>query len=558
MLTQSYLCGAANDQLIYQTLGQYFDLIVSRFPDNQALVSCHQDIRWTYRELQQQVDLFATGLLKLGLEKGDRLGIWGPNSADWLITQMASAKIGVILVCLNPAYRISELEYALKKVECKAIVTAPKFKSSDYLDMLQQLLPELSLSQPGKLKSALLPELRLVIRMGDEISPGMFNFSDVAACGTEQQHQQMAKIQQQLLPDDPINIQFTSGTTGFPKGATLSHCNILNNAYLCGVGMKFSDQDRLCIPVPLYHCFGMVLGNLTCITHGATIVYPNDAFDPLLTLKACEQEKCTALHGVPTMFISELDHPQFSSFNLKTLRTGIMAGAPCPVEVMNRVIKQMNMSEILIGYGQTELSPLNHLTLPHDPIEKRVNTVGRAVPRIEVKIINDENHVVAIGQKGEVCTRGYSVMKGYWNDPEQTAKTIDDAGWLHSGDLGVMDAAGYLTIVGRIKDMVIRGGENIYPREVEEFLYSHPDIQEVQVFGVPDIHMGEEICAWIKTKVSNTLTGEQVRTFCQGKITHYKVPRYIEFVQDYPMTVTGKIQKFKMRETMIQQLKNNQ
>ena len=558
MLTQSYLCGAANDQLIYQTLGQYFDLIVSRFPDNQALVSCHQDIRWTYRELQQQVDLFATGLLKLGLEKGDRLGIWGPNSADWLITQMASAKIGVILVCLNPAYRISELEYALKKVECKAIVTAPKFKSSDYLDMLQQLLPELSLSQPGKLKSALLPELRLVIRMGDEFSPGMFNFSDVAACGTEQQHQQMAKIQQQLLPDDPINIQFTSGTTGFPKGATLSHCNILNNAYLCGVGMKFSDQDRLCIPVPLYHCFGMVLGNLTCITHGATIVYPNDAFDPLLTLKACEQEKCTALHGVPTMFISELDHPQFSSFNLKTLRTGIMAGAPCPVEVMNRVIKQMNMSEILIGYGQTELSPLNHLTLPHDPIEKRVNTVGRAVPRIEVKIINDENHVVAIGQKGEVCTRGYSVMKGYWNDPEQTAKTIDDAGWLHSGDLGVMDAAGYLTIVGRIKDMVIRGGENIYPREVEEFLYSHPDIQEVQVFGVPDIHMGEEICAWIKTKVSNTLTGEQVRTFCQGKITHYKVPRYIEFVQDYPMTVTGKIQKFKMRETMIQQLKNNQ
>ena len=471
---------------------------------------------------------------------------------------MASAKIGVILVCLNPAYRISELEYALKKVECKAIVTAPKFKSSDYLDMLQQLLPELSLSQPGKLKSALLPELRLVIRMGDEISPGMFNFSDVAACGTEQQHQQMAKIQQQLLPDDPINIQFTSGTTGFPKGATLSHCNILNNAYLCGVGMKFSDQDRLCIPVPRYHCFGMVLGNLTCITHGATIVYPNDAFDPLLTLKACEQEKCTALHGVPTMFISELDHPQFSSFNLKTLRTGIMAGAPCPVEVMNRVIKQMNMSEILIGYGQTELSPLNHLTLPHDPIEKRVNTVGRAVPRIEVKIINDENHVVAIGQKGEVCTRGYSVMKGYWNDPEQTAKTIDDAGWLHSGDLGVMDAAGYLTIVGRIKDMVIRGGENIYPREVEEFLYSHPDIQEVQVFGVPDIHMGEEICAWIKTKVSNTLTGEQVRTFCQGKITHYKVPRYIEFVQDYPMTVTGKIQKFKMRETMIQQLKNNQ
>ena len=555
MLTQSYLCGSSDQQLIYQTLGQYFDHICLKYPDNEALVSCHQNIRWTYRQLQQQVDNFATGLLALGLKKGDRIGIWGPNSAQWLVTQLASAKVGAILVCLNPAYRLSELEYALKKVECHTIVIAPAFKSSDYLGMMQQLLPELGeLPALGELQTSTLPHLRHVIRMGDQVTAGMHNFAQVAWLGTPAHHQQMTQLQTTLLPDDAINIQFTSGTTGHPKGATLTHCNILNNAYLCGAGMQFTDQDRLCIPVPLYHCFGMVLGNLACIAHGATIVYPNDAFDPLLTLKACDEERCTALHGVPTMFISELDHAQFSSFDLSSLRTGIMAGSPCPVEVMHRVIDQMNMHEVLIGYGQTEVSPLNHLTLPQDPIEKRVNSVGRAVPRIEIKIINDDNQVVAIGEKGEVCTRGYSVMKGYWNDPEQTANTIDDAGWLHSGDIGCMDGEGYLQIVGRIKDMLIRGGENIYPREVEEFLYGHPDIQEVQVFGIPEPKMGEEVCAWIKLKAGKVVTSEQIKAYCQGQITHFKIPRFIEFVDDYPMTVTGKIQKFKMRELMFTKL----
>jgi fatty-acyl-CoA synthase len=404
------------------------------------------------------------------------------------------------------------------------------------------------------LKAEKLPDLDIVIRMGDARSPGMFNFPDICEAGGAEERARLKQLKSELRPDDPINIQFTSGTTGNPKGATLTHCNILNNGYLTGAGMRLSPTDRLCMPVPLYHCFGMVLGNLACFAHGATVVYPSEVFDPLSTLQAVESERCTALHGVPTMFVTELSHPDFEKFDLSTLRTGVMAGAPCPVDVMKRVISDMNMKHILIGYGQTEVSPINHLTLPDDPIEKRVETVGRAVPWIEIKLIDVDGRVVPIGEKGEVCTRGYSVMLGYWNDEEQTRETIDEARWLHSGDLGVMDEEGYLRIVGRIKDMIIRGGENIYPREVEEFLYTHPKIKEVQVFGVPDAKMGEEVCAWIQVETGEALTADEVKSFCQGQITHFKIPKYIRFVDEYPMTVTGKIQKFKMSEQMAEEL----
>ncbi|MBT8066395.1 MAG: AMP-binding protein [Gammaproteobacteria bacterium] len=553
-LTQSYSCGASSEPIIYETIGNFFDGIVEQYPDAEALVACHQDIRWTYVEFQERIDALATGLLKLGIEPGERVGVWGPNSAEWTLTQMATAKIGAILVNINPAYRLYELEYAMNKSGCRAIVSAEQFKSSKYLEMLYALAPELNSCEPGQLKSKKLPDLEIVIRMGDAKSPGMFNFGDICEAGGDQERTRLEQLRSELRPDDAINIQFTSGTTGNPKGATLTHCNILNNGYLTGAGMQLTSQDRLCMPVPLYHCFGMVLGNLACFAHGATVVYPSEVFDPLSTLQAVEAERCTALHGVPTMFVTELALPDFEKFDLSTLRTGVMAGAPCPVDVMKRVISDMNMKHILIGYGQTEVSPINHLTLPNDPIEKRVETVGRAVPWIEIKLVDDEGRVVPIGEKGEVCTRGYSVMLGYWNDDEQTRETIDDARWLHSGDLGIMDEEGYLRIVGRIKDMIIRGGENIYPREVEEFLYTHPKIKEVQVFGVPDQRMGEEVCAWIQTEEGETLSEEDVKSFCKGQITHFKVPKYIRFVDEYPMTVTGKIQKFKMTEMMAEEL----
>jgi fatty-acyl-CoA synthase len=553
-LTQSYSCGASSEPIIYETIGNFFDGIVEQYPDAEALVACHQDIRWTYAEFRERIDALAAGLLKLGIEPGERVGVWGPNSSEWTLTQMATAKIGAILVNINPAYRLYELEYAMNKSGCRAIVSAEQFKSSKYLEMLYALAPELNDCEPGKLKSEKLPDLEIVIRMGDAKSPGMFNFADVCAAGGDEERARLEQLQSELRPDDPINIQFTSGTTGNPKGATLTHCNILNNGYLTGAGMRLSPEDRLCMPVPLYHCFGMVLGNLACFAHGATVVYPSEVFDPLSTLQAVESERCTALHGVPTMFVTELALPDFEKFDLSTLRTGVMAGAPCPVDVMKRVISDMNMKHILIGYGQTEVSPINHLTLPDDPIEKRVETVGRAVPWIEIKLVDDEGRVVPIGEKGEVCTRGYSVMLGYWNDEEQTRDTIDDARWLHSGDLGIMDDEGYLRIVGRIKDMIIRGGENIYPREVEEFLYTHSKIKEVQVFGVPDQKMGEEVCAWIQTEDGETLTEEDVKSFCKGQITHFKIPKHVRFVDEYPMTVTGKIQKFKMSELMAEEL----
>ncbi|MGI9235939.1 MAG: AMP-binding protein [Woeseiaceae bacterium] len=553
-LTKSYSCGASTEPIIYETIGNYFDGVAACFADTEALVVCHQDIRWTYAEFKRRIDALAAGLLKLGINPGERVGVWGPNSSEWTLTQMATAKIGAILVNLNPAYRLYELEYAMNKSGCRAIVSSEQFKTSKYLEMLYALAPELETCEPGQLKSEKLPDLEIVIRMGDMKSPGMFNFADVCESGGADERVRLEQLKDELRPDDPINIQFTSGTTGNPKGATLTHCNILNNGYLTGAGMRLSPTDRLCMPVPLYHCFGMVLGNLACFSHGATAVYPSEVFDPLSTLQAVESERCTALHGVPTMFVTELAHPEFESFDLATLRTGVMAGAPCPVDVMKRVISDMNMKHILIGYGQTEVSPINHLTLPEDPIEKRVETVGRAVPWIEIKLVDDVGRVVPIGEKGEVCTRGYSVMLGYWNDEEQTRETIDDARWLHSGDLGVMDDEGYLSIVGRIKDMIIRGGENIYPREVEEFLYTHPKIKEVQVFGVPDLKMGEEVCAWVQVEDGAVLTEEDLKSFCQGQITHFKIPKHIRFVDEYPMTVTGKIQKFKMSEVMAEEI----
>jgi fatty-acyl-CoA synthase len=553
-LTHSYYCGASNTQIIYQTIGNYFDHICTQFPEGEALVVRHQQIRWTYRQLQTEVNRLATGLLALGIAPGDRVGIWGANSYEWVLVQYATAKIGAIMVCINPAYRLYELEYALNKVSCKGIVCAERFKSSDYLGMLQELAPELAYCAPGQLQATRIPALQIVIRMGVMESPGMLNFDTVCTLGTTVHAQQLEALRGQLRPDDSINIQFTSGTTGTPKGATLSHCNILNNGFLTGAAMQFTHADRLCIPVPLYHCFGMVLGNLACLAHGATAVFPAASFDPLSTLEAVQEEHCTALHGVPTMFIAELDHPRFAEFDLSSLRTGIMSGAPCPEEIMQQVIKEMHMDDILIGYGQTEVSPINHLTLPGDSLKKRTQTVGRAVPWVEIRIVDEQRRVVPIGEKGEICTRGYSVMRGYWEDEERTRDTIDAAGWLHSGDLGVMDSEGYVRVVGRIKDMVIRGGENIYPREVEEFLYTHPAIAEVQVFGVPDVLMGEEVCAWVQLRSGASLTEQQLKDFCREQISHFKIPRFVRFVDEYPMTVTGKIQKFVMRERMAEEL----
>ena len=555
-LTHSYYCGTSSTQIIYETIGAYFDGICEAFPENDALVVRHQGIRWSYRELQAKVDAIAAGLIALGIEPGDRVGIWGPNSAEWVVVQLATAKIGAIMVCINPAYRLYELEYALNKVECKAVVSAEAFKSSDYLSMLNELVSELRQCDPGRLVSEKLPNLTTVIRMGEDATPGMFNFDQVLGMGGETETQRLAELQTILKPDDPINIQFTSGTTGNPKGATLTHCNILNNGFLTGEAMRLTDQDRLCIPVPLYHCFGMVLAVLSCVTHGSAMVFPGEAFDPLEALATVEAERCTALHGVPTMFIGELDHPRFAEFDISSLRTGIMAGAPCPIEVMKRVLTQMHMEDILIAYGQTELSPINNITLPNDSLERRTETVGRAMPWVEIKIVNEDGRVVATGQKGEICTRGYSVMRGYWNDPERTAETIDAAGWLHSGDLATMDEEGYVRIVGRIKDMIIRGGENIYPREVEEFLYQHPAISEVQVFGIPDEKMGEQVCAWVQLNEGMALTEDELKAYCKDQITHFKIPRYVRFVTEYPMTVTGKIQKFVMRDQMVEMLEN--
>ena len=551
---QSYLCGQANEPLLYETIGACVERIAATYPDKEALVVRHQNIRWTFSEYKSRIDALAAGLLSLGVEPGDRVGIWSPNRVEWCLTQFATAKIGAIMVCINPAYRPYELEYALNKVKCQTIITAAQFKTSEYLQMLQEMAPELATCEPGELKSIKLPHLTTVIRMGDAVSPGMFNFDKVCEMGEDTHYDRMAEIAPTLQADDAINIQFTSGTTGSPKGATLSHFNILNNGLQVGAGMRFTSEDRLCIPVPLYHCFGMVMGNLTCMTHGACAVFPDEGFDPDVVLRTVVEEKCTALHGVPTMFVAETDLPNVAEYELSTLRTGVMAGAPCPLELMHQVIDKLNMSEITIMYGQTETSPVNHMTDIDAPAEKRCGTVGRVGPYQEIKIIDESGRVVPLGDKGELCCRGYSVMQGYWDDKARTDETIDATGWLHSGDLAEMDEEGYVQIVGRIKDMIIRGGENVYPREVEEFLYTHPDIQEVQVFGIPDERYGEIVCAWVQLKQNATLNEEGVKSFCRDQITHFKVPSLVRFVDEFPMTVTGKIQKFKMRETMIEQL----
>ena len=554
MLHQSYVHGASDKPLLGETLGANFDAAVERWADREALVVRHQDVRWTYRDLQRAVDAFAAGLLALGLAPGERIGIWSPNNSEWLVTQYATAKAGLILVNINPAYRVSELDYALNKVGCKALILAARFKSSDYVAMLRELAPEIDGCAPGALRSERLPNLDSVIQIGGETAKGFYDFGEIAGLAGETHHQRIAELAGLLQFDDPINIQFTSGTTGFPKGATLTHFNILNNGFFTGEGMKFTPEDRLCVPVPLYHCFGMVLSNIAALTHGAALIYPGEAFEPLSVLETVEAERCTGLHGVPTMFIAELAHPRFHEFDLRSLRTGIMAGSPCPIEVMKRVVGEMHCSEMVIGYGMTETSPVTFLCDTDDPIERQVSTVGRIFPHVEAKIINDEGRIVPPGETGELLARGYGVMQGYWDDPERTAEAIDVAGWMHTGDLATIDAEGYCNIVGRLKDMVIRGGENIYPREIEEYLYRHPKISDVQVFGVPDMKYGEELCAWIMLAEGETVTEEDIRGFCQGQIAHYKIPCYIRFVDAFPMTVTGKIQKFVMREQMITDL----
>ena len=550
----SYVHGLADIPLLGETIGTNFDRAVAQWGERPALIVRQQGVRWSYAELGAKVDALAAGLLALGLEPGDRVGIWSPNNAEWVVTQYATAKAGIILVNINPAYRLSELEYVLNKVGCRALITATRFKTSDYVGMINTLAPEISAGAPGQWRAAKLSALEMVIEISGVPMPGMIAFDAVYAMGKAAQRARLAELAGTLQFDDPINIQFTSGTTGAPKGATLTHHNILNNGYFVGAAMRLTAADKLCIPVPMYHCFGMVLGALACTTYGAAMVFPGEGFDSLATLQTVAEERCTGLHGVPTMFIAQLEHPEFATFDLSSLRTGIMAGAPCPIEVMRRAVSQMHLSEITIAYGMTETSPVSFQTSIEDPLERRVSTVGRVHPHLEVKIVDAEGKIVPRGVSGELCTRGYAVMLGYWEDAERTAQAIDPARWMHTGDLAVIDDEGFCNIVGRIKDMVIRGGENIYPREVEEFLYRHPKIEEVQVFGVPDTRFGEELCAWIKIRGQESLTAEEVKAFCAGQIAHYKVPRHIRFVQEYPMTVTGKMQKFVMREAMAKEL----
>ena len=544
----SYVHGAHEAPLIGQTIGAYLDGVAERHGEREALVVAHQGVRWTYRQFHERVNRLAAGLLKLGLNPGERIGIWSQNCSEWVLTQFATAKAGLVMVNINPAYRRSELEYVLDKVQCSALILAPSFKSSDYIGMLQDVVPEIHHMPAGALHSPRLPHLRHVIRLGAEQTPGMLNFDAVMDAAGTADLEQLERIAAGLQFDDAVNIQFTSGTTGAPKGATLTHHNILNNGFFIGEAMRLTEQDKLCIPVPLYHCFGMVLGNLACVTHGAAMVYPGEGFDARAVLETVQAERCTGLHGVPTMFIAILDHPDFARYDLSGLRTGIMAGSPCPKEVMSRVIAQMHMKEITIAYGMTETSPVSFQSSVEDPIDLRVSTVGRVHPHLEVKIVDATGRIVPRGEKGELLTRGYAVMLGYWGDEEKTREAIDPARWMHTGDLAVIDHAGFCSIVGRSKDMVIRGGENIYPREVEEYLYRHPKVLDVQCVGVPDAKYGEELCACIILRPGMQADADEIRSFCSGQIAHYKIPRYIRFVESFPMTVTGKIQKFVLRK----------
>jgi fatty-acyl-CoA synthase len=551
----SHVRGADAPPLLEETLGQALDSAAARWADKLALVSPPQGIRWTFSELAARADRLAAGLLALGLSPGDRVGIWSPNCAEWTLTQFAAARVGLILVTINPAYRRSEVAYTLNKVGVRALVAAERFKTSDYLQMIEDLEPAVAASTPGALDSATFPDLKLLIKIGGDARPGWFDFAAVAErdAGADGLAR-VAEIGRSLSHRDAINIQFTSGTTGSPKGATLSHRNILNNGYFVGSAMGLKAGDRLCIPVPLYHCFGMVMGNLACVTHGAAMVYPAPVFDAEATLRTIEAERCDALYGVPTMFIAVLGHPKFEAFDVSSLRTGCMAGSPCPVEVMKAVIGRLHMPDVTIAYGMTETSPVSFQTGLEDPLERRVSTIGRVQPHLEVKMVDENGQTTPRGVPGEVCTRGYSVMLGYWDDPERTDESLDVDGWMHTGDLGVIDDEGYGNIVGRIKDMVIRGGENLFPREIEEFLYTHPKIADVQVVGLPDPRYGEELCAWIRLHPGEAAEEAEIRAFCQGQIAHHKIPRYVRFVDEFPMTVTGKVQKFQIRQAMIAEL----
>jgi len=566
----SYFHRGGDQQLLGQTISQRFMEIVNRFPDHEAVVDVILDRRLTYRELLQKSDGLALGLLALGFQKGDRLGIWATDNIEWILLQMATARIGILLVNINPAYRTVELEYALRRSEVQGLFCIPSFRKSNYINMLLELIPELNNGganpNSDKLQSEKFPHLRNIVVYDPQDwrttentkrpAAGFTLWKEVIDKGEEQSFEQLENIAKELDMDDPINIQYTSGTTGFPKAVTLTHHNILNNAYFSAKALEFSERDRLCVPVPFYHCFGMVLANLLCLATGACIVIPAEHFDALKVLEAIEKEKCTGLHGVPTMFIAQLEHPKFQEFNLSTLRAGIMAGAPCPPPLMKKVMEDMHMKNILIGYGQTEASPITHLTKIGDSMQRRTETVGKNLDHQEVKIVDhDTGKIVALGVTGEVCFRGYHIMKGYYNDPEATAKAIDEHGWLHSGDLGSMDKEGYVKITGRLKDMIIRGGENIYPKEIEEFLFGHPKIAQAAVFGVPDDYYGEEVAVWIQLHADESATEDEITEYCKEKIAHYKIPKRIWFVDQFPMTVTGKLQKFRIREMAIEQMK---
>lgn len=553
--SKSYSAGHSNTALLGQTIGEMFNASAEKYADNDALIVIHQNIRLNYRELKQAVDAAAKAFIAIGVKRGDRVGIWSPNCAEWVITQFATAKIGAILVNINPAYRSAELQHALMHSGTQVLITAEVFKASKYTEIIESLIPELKLAQASELNSEQLPALKHIVCLAETKHPGMTRWQDFINEASAVSDDALIALESELQFDDAINIQYTSGTTGRPKGATLSHHNILNNGFFVTESMNFSEADRLVIPVPLYHCFGMVMGNLGCISHGATMIYPDEGFDPLSVLKTVQAEKATALYGVPTMFIAMLEHERFAEFDLSSLRTGIMAGSICPAPVMKSVNSRMHMQEVQIAYGMTETSPVSTQTSARDPFDKQVTTVGRTQPHIESKIIDPANgKIVDRGVTGELCTRGYSVMLKYWNNDEATAEAIDQTGWMHTGDLATMDEDGFIQIVGRIKDMVIRGGENIYPKEIEEYLYQHPAIVDVQVIGIPDKKYGEELVAWIRlSNDADDVTEDTIRDYCKEGITHYKVPRYIRFVDEFPMTVTGKIQKFKMRKISIEE-----
>ncbi|HEY5604421.1 MAG TPA: AMP-binding protein [Gammaproteobacteria bacterium] len=560
---KSYCHRGGDEPLLGATIPEHFAKIVARYPNREAVVSLPQEERFTYRQFSGRIDELARGLAGFGYQKGDRIGVWSTNNTQWLLLQMATARIGAILVNINPAYRQRELAYALQRSEVQGLFVIPSFRSSDYIAMLVDLIPELKSSKTAELHCKEFPALRRVVvyepsYIEHTLRPyaGFATWKDVIGAAPSISMEQLNAITASLDQDDAINIQYTSGTTGFPKAVILSHLNILNNAYFSARALHFTEQDRLCISVPFYHCFGMVLANLLCFSVGACAVIPSEHFDPELVLKAVHAEKCTAIHGVPTMFIAELEHPRFKEFNLNSLRTGIMAGAPCPPALMQRVIEEMHCREILIGYGETEASPLTHLTTREDSIERRIATVGKNLPHQEVKVVDiATGHTVPVGAVGEICFRGYHIMKGYYADADATRKAIDDNGWLHSGDLGTMDADGYVKITGRLKEMIIRGGENIYPREIEDYLFTHPKISGVAVFGVPDEYYGEEVMAWIQLHSGETMTEDEVRAYCKGNIAHFKIPKYIWFVTEFPMTVTGKLQKYRMRALALEKMK---